>query len=117
MPLKPGFCAVARRARVPLVPVAIFGSYEAFSRDAKLPRPIPICIHFGAPMTQGEVAEWCDERLLAEVESRMLSALDKASSQRSNRDSGAIQLDKADAADTNSMGTPTLTRVTQLPTR
>ena len=37
--IKPGFCAIARRAAVPLVPVALDGAFDAWPRQRRFPRP------------------------------------------------------------------------------
>src|SRR6185369_4246968 len=49
-PLKPGFCAIARRANVPLVPVAIDGAFDAWPRFSPVPRPATIHVEFGPPI-------------------------------------------------------------------
>ena len=43
-PLKPGFIAVARRSRVPLVPVGLDGAYQAWPRTSRLPRPSRLAV-------------------------------------------------------------------------
>lgn len=45
-----GAALVVRGARVPVVPVAIHGSFEAWPRKLKLPRPYPIRLSYGPPM-------------------------------------------------------------------
>jgi 1-acyl-sn-glycerol-3-phosphate acyltransferase len=72
-PLKPGFIAVARRSRVPLIPVGLDGAYQAWPRSAKLPRVGRIGIVIGEPISPALVAELNDEDLLAELEQRMLT--------------------------------------------
>jgi len=42
-----GAVVAARRARVPIVPAAIQGAFEAWPRDHKLPRPHRIRVRFG----------------------------------------------------------------------
>src|SRR5262245_5862027 len=73
-PLKPGFIAVARRSRVPLLPVGVDGAYQAWPRTSRLPRPGRIAIVIGEPITAEQVAEFSDEDLLGEVEERILNA-------------------------------------------
>ncbi len=70
-PLKPGFCALARRGRAPLVPVGIEGAFEAFPRGAPFPLPARLAVVFGEPLTQEDVAGLSDQALVAEVERRM----------------------------------------------
>jgi len=41
---------------VPVVPAYIAGSFEAMPRTARLPRPHPVTIHFGAPVTMEALA-------------------------------------------------------------
>lgn len=41
-PLKPGFISVARRSRVPLIPVAITGAFEALPCGSRLPFRQPL---------------------------------------------------------------------------
>ena len=70
-PLKPGFCAIARRCELPLVPLALDGPFDAWPRQRRLPRPAVVHVHFGQPITPAEVATMSDEVLLAEVERRI----------------------------------------------
>jgi 1-acyl-sn-glycerol-3-phosphate acyltransferase len=50
LPARPGVIAIAARARVPIVPVGVHGAFEAFPRDARLPRRHPIAVAYGAPL-------------------------------------------------------------------
>jgi 1-acyl-sn-glycerol-3-phosphate acyltransferase len=72
-PLKPGFIAVARRSRLPLVPVGLDGAYQAWPRTAKFPRPTRLAVVIGEPIGPEAVAEMNDEDLLAELEQRILT--------------------------------------------
>jgi 1-acyl-sn-glycerol-3-phosphate acyltransferase len=72
-PLKPGFIAVARRSRVPLIPVGIDGAYQAWPRTAKLPRLDRLAVVIGQPISPDEIAAFTDEDLLAELEQRLLT--------------------------------------------
>jgi 1-acyl-sn-glycerol-3-phosphate acyltransferase len=87
-PLKPGFIAVARRSRVPLVPVAIDGAYQSWPRTARLPRPTRLAVVIGPPIEPQEVAELSDEDLLAELEQRILNCHAEA---RELRTAAAVQ--------------------------
>lgn len=51
LPAQPGVIAIAARAGVPIVPVGVHGAFEAFPRDARLPRPHPVRVTFGTPVT------------------------------------------------------------------
>jgi 1-acyl-sn-glycerol-3-phosphate acyltransferase len=82
-PLKPGFIAVARRSKVPLVPVGLDGAYQAWPRSAIVPRLGRLAVVVGPPITPDEVAELSDEDLLAELEQRILTCHGQARQMRS----------------------------------
>jgi 1-acyl-sn-glycerol-3-phosphate acyltransferase len=84
--MKPGFCAIARRAAVPLVPVALDGAYDAWPRQRAFPRRAVIHVQYGTPITLREIALWSDEQLVAEVERRIRDchALARAGRQRAS---------------------------------
>ncbi len=94
-PLKPGFCALARRAGVPLVPLAIEGAFAAWPRWRKFPRRSTIAVQFGAPLEPTEIAALDDQQLLAAMELRIRSchagacALAKTSGVLAGRDRGS----------------------------
>ncbi|RLS57703.1 MAG: 1-acyl-sn-glycerol-3-phosphate acyltransferase [Planctomycetota bacterium] len=55
--LKPGFLALIRRVKVPVIPVAVAGAFEALPRGAWFPRPRSIRVAFGAPLDATRLAE------------------------------------------------------------
>lgn len=81
--LKPGFCAVARRSRAPLVPVGLDGAYQAWPRTAKFPTFSPISVVIGPPLLPEEVAQLADEELVAEMEKRIRACHTRARQLRS----------------------------------
>jgi 1-acyl-sn-glycerol-3-phosphate acyltransferase len=54
-PFKPGVIVLARKARVPLVPVAIEGAFDAWPRHRKLPRMATVLVAYGEPILPGEL--------------------------------------------------------------
>jgi 1-acyl-sn-glycerol-3-phosphate acyltransferase len=68
---KPGFCALARRANVPLLPVGIEGAFNSWPRKNVLPMPAAIHIQFGPPLQPTEIDEFDDEQLVAEMRRRI----------------------------------------------
>jgi 1-acyl-sn-glycerol-3-phosphate acyltransferase len=72
-PLKPGFIAVARRSRVPLIPVGLDGAYQAWPRTARLPRAGRLGVVIGEAISPEQVVEFSDDDLLAELEQRILT--------------------------------------------
>lgn len=75
--LKSGFALIAKKARVPIVPVAIVGAWECWPKTRLLPRPGRIRLEFGRVMQPDEIAAFDDRALVAECTAR-LTALDAA---------------------------------------
>ncbi len=76
-PLKPGFAAMTR-ARVPIVPAAIAGTFEAMPRGGHWPRPHPIRVHFDAPILPEEYADLEPDALTNLIRGRLQKALNLA---------------------------------------
>ncbi|MCA9217155.1 MAG: 1-acyl-sn-glycerol-3-phosphate acyltransferase [Planctomycetales bacterium] len=77
-PLKPGFCSLVRRTKVPILPVALDGAYEAWPREAKFPRLSKLSICFAEPIDPETVAQLTDEGLVELVTQRIQDSLDEA---------------------------------------
>jgi 1-acyl-sn-glycerol-3-phosphate acyltransferase len=60
---KPGFGLIAKRARVPIVPVAIVGAFECWPRTRSVPRPGRIRLEFGEIIPAAEVAALSEREL------------------------------------------------------
>jgi 1-acyl-sn-glycerol-3-phosphate acyltransferase len=69
--LKSGFLALARRAKSPLLPVALDGAFESWPRRNLLPQPAVIQIRFAAPLAPEVMSKMSDEELLSEVNCRI----------------------------------------------
>jgi 1-acyl-sn-glycerol-3-phosphate acyltransferase len=50
LPPRPGAGLIIAKTRAPVIPMRIFGAFEAFPRDTKWPRPTPVTIVVGEPM-------------------------------------------------------------------
>jgi 1-acyl-sn-glycerol-3-phosphate acyltransferase len=72
-PLKPGIAALAR-ARVPIVPAAVAGTFEAWPADRAFPRAHPIRVHYGPPIPADVVASLTSDDLTALIERRIREA-------------------------------------------
>ncbi len=70
-PLKPGFVALARRSRVPLLPVGLDGAYDAWPRRVRFPRRARVHVCVGPPIEPELAASLPDEELVAELERRI----------------------------------------------
>jgi 1-acyl-sn-glycerol-3-phosphate acyltransferase len=68
---KPGFSALAKRAKVPLLPVGIDGAYQAWPRDHAFPGLSTIHIHVGEPITAEEAAATDERELVVKAEQRI----------------------------------------------
>ena len=61
--MKNGFALLAKRAGVPIVPVAIVGAFECWPRSRLMPRPGRIRLEFGAVVTAEEVDSLSESQL------------------------------------------------------
>lgn len=80
--LKPGFSALAHRARVPLVPVAIDGAFDAWPRTRRWPWVARIEIQFGEPLLPHEAATLHDRELVEEIGRRIRACHAQARARR-----------------------------------
>jgi len=69
--LKSGFALIAKRAGVPIVPVAIVGAWECWPKTRLLPRPGRIRLEFGRLVRPEEIAALDDRALVAECAARL----------------------------------------------
>jgi 1-acyl-sn-glycerol-3-phosphate acyltransferase len=81
-PLQPGFIALARRGKANVLPVAIAGSFEVWPRHALIPRPGPVAVCVGKPITPAAVRQLDDEGLIRELADRLRAGLARAEAVR-----------------------------------
>jgi 1-acyl-sn-glycerol-3-phosphate acyltransferase len=72
-------------ARVPLVPVAIEGAFQAWPRQRRFPRPGTIEVVFGPPLDPEQAAALDDAQLVAEIEHRLRACHAEARGHRQRR--------------------------------
>jgi 1-acyl-sn-glycerol-3-phosphate acyltransferase len=72
-PLKPGFCALARRGKVPILPAAVDGAYDAWPRSRRLPHLTKLRTCFGPAISLEQIESMTDEQLMEEVHRRILA--------------------------------------------
>lgn len=69
-PAKAGIGLIVIKSGAPVVPVRVFGSYEAWNRHMLLPRPRPMTVKFGRPLAFTELrqeAENCSKERLKQI--------------------------------------------------
>jgi 1-acyl-sn-glycerol-3-phosphate acyltransferase len=76
--LKGGFIALARRAKVPLVPCGSIGAHECLPRGTGGLRFRRIRCVYGEAISVSEIESLSDEQLLATVHSRILDCMHRA---------------------------------------
>jgi 1-acyl-sn-glycerol-3-phosphate acyltransferase len=64
--LKPGFSALVQRTGVPILPVALDGAFDCWPRGTPAPRPRPIHVVIGEPISP-ETAKSLDDRGLVQL--------------------------------------------------
>jgi 1-acyl-sn-glycerol-3-phosphate acyltransferase len=71
--IKPGFIPVARRAQVPLIPIAIVGAYDCLPRGTKLPTRKPIAVVVGKPIPSELYLPMTDADLISTLREQLNS--------------------------------------------
>jgi len=54
-PARAGIGLAVIKSACPVVPVRVFGTFEAFGRHARFPRPKRVAVRFGAPLMFGDL--------------------------------------------------------------
>jgi 1-acyl-sn-glycerol-3-phosphate acyltransferase len=80
--IKPGFCALARRADVEIVPIGIDGAFQAWPKGRRLPGLGTVHICVGDPIRAHEVTALTDEELVLAVTERIQACLKSARASR-----------------------------------
>ena len=76
--LRPGFCTLAIRANVPVIPVGIQGAYEAWPRHRKLFRFHRTSVCFGPPILPEKIRALSEESALELVDRAITAACAQA---------------------------------------
>jgi 1-acyl-sn-glycerol-3-phosphate acyltransferase len=78
--LKSGISVLAARARVAIIPAGIAGTFEAWPRTRRFPRPHPVRIHYGPAILPEELEGLDPEAITTLIRTRILECLDVARS-------------------------------------
>ncbi len=66
--LQPGVAAIAKQSKATVVPTLIEGAYDAWPRDARLPRPSRVVVRYGPPITPARAATMTKQELIEEID-------------------------------------------------
>lgn len=69
-PARSGIGLTVIKSQAPVVPVRVFGTYEAWGRDKKFPHPKSVAVKYGQPMQFEKLraeAKTCDKARLKEI--------------------------------------------------
>jgi len=72
-PMLPGLAAIARKARVPIVPVLIDGMFRAWPRTRAFPGPGDVVVHYGEPIMPEAYAGLSPGALMEEIRRRLVA--------------------------------------------
>ena len=76
-PMRSGVILIARKARVPIVPTLILGTYQAWPRQRKLPHAAPVLIAYDRPLAASEIAQGAPEAAIERVRLRIAGLMDR----------------------------------------
>jgi 1-acyl-sn-glycerol-3-phosphate acyltransferase len=80
-PARAGVGLIIIKSTAPVVPIRVFGTYEAYGRHLKLPRPRRVMVKYGRPMDFKELraeAKTCPKPRLKEIYQQVADELMKA---------------------------------------
>ena len=69
-PARSGIGLTVIKSTAPVVPVRVFGTFEAYGRNHKIPRPYRVVVKYGRPLDFAQLraeAETCDKARLKEI--------------------------------------------------
>jgi 1-acyl-sn-glycerol-3-phosphate acyltransferase len=77
-PARSGIGLLAIKSTAPVVPIRLFGTFEAYGRKMRLPRPRSVAVKFGRPMNLDRwraEAQTCSKARLKEIYQRTAEAI------------------------------------------
>ncbi len=84
LPARSGIGLIVVKSTAPVIPVRVFGTFAAYGRDLKIPRPYPVVVKYGRPMDFAALraeAKTCDKQrmkvIYQEVADELMAAIAK----------------------------------------
>jgi 1-acyl-sn-glycerol-3-phosphate acyltransferase len=72
LPMLPGVASIARKARVPIVPVLIEGAFEAWPRHRKFPGRATVTVAYGEPVDPETIQSRPPECVMDQIRRRII---------------------------------------------
>jgi 1-acyl-sn-glycerol-3-phosphate acyltransferase len=88
-----GIGLMVLKSGAPVVPVRVFGTYEAYGRSARFPKPRPVVVKFGAPLhfeVLRQEAQSCSKARLKEIYQQIADEIMTAIAGLEPRPDGAL---------------------------
>ena len=79
-PIKSGIAVIARKAKVPVVPAAVAGTFEAWPRDQLFPSWLAVRVHYGPAILPAELAGLGAEAVTGLIQERIADCQREAAS-------------------------------------
>ena len=76
--LKSGIAVLAAKAKVPIIPAAVAGTYESWPRSRFLPLPYPVRIEYGPPITPEDIKGLSTDQTTSLIRQKMLECQQRA---------------------------------------
>jgi 1-acyl-sn-glycerol-3-phosphate acyltransferase len=77
-PARAGIGLLVLRSHAPVVPVRVFGTFEAFGRNLRIPQPKPVAVKYGKPLHFEALraeAQTCSKARLREIYQQVTDAI------------------------------------------
>jgi 1-acyl-sn-glycerol-3-phosphate acyltransferase len=84
--VKPGVCALARRGKASILPMAVDGAFEAWPRSAKIPRSVTVTVQIGQLLPAHQIDQMSDQQLVDELQRRIADCFQQAREIRAKYD-------------------------------
>lgn len=77
-PARPGVGLTVTKSSAPVIPIRVFGTFEAYGRHVRIPRPYPVSVKYGRPLDFKELraeAATCDRQRLKAIHQQVANEI------------------------------------------